>query len=86
MSLSLAVPGKVAPGRHRHHSTIESNPQRHIEGPMSTRLPRYKLTSARAKVVGRLGGIARAKALSKHQRQAIARKASLARWGTLYRL
>jgi len=53
---------------------------------MARRRPRYRLTSARAQVVGRLGGIARAKALSKRQRQEIARKASLARWGTLYRL
>jgi hypothetical protein len=53
---------------------------------MATRRPRYRLTSARAKVVGRLGGIARAKALSQQQRQKIARKASLTRWGTLYRL
>jgi hypothetical protein len=53
---------------------------------MATRRPRYRLTSARAKVVGRLGGIARAKALSKQQRQEVARKASLTRWGSLYRL
>lgn len=53
---------------------------------MGTRRPRYTLTAARAKVVGRLGGIARAKALTREQRQEIARRASLTRWGTLYRL
>jgi hypothetical protein len=48
--------------------------------------PRYKLTPERARQVGKLGGIARAKALSKHQRQEIAKKASLTRWGTLWQL
>jgi hypothetical protein len=48
--------------------------------------PRYRLTPARAKEVGRLGGVARAKALTRQRRREIARKASLTRWGTLYRL
>lgn len=50
------------------------------------RRPRYKLTSDRARQIGKLGGIARAKALSKEQRREVARKASLTRWGTPYRL
>jgi hypothetical protein len=53
---------------------------------MRTRRPRYKLTPARAAEIGRLGGIARGKKMSKEQRQEMARKASLTRWGTLYRL
>jgi hypothetical protein len=47
---------------------------------------RYKLTPERAREVGKLGGVARAKVLSKQQRQEIAKKASLTRWGTLWRL
>jgi hypothetical protein len=50
------------------------------------RRPRYRLTPDRARQIGRLGGVARAKALSKEQRREIARRASLTRWGTLYRL
>ena len=50
--------------------------------------PRIKraLPRERAQQMGKLGGIARAKALSKDERQFIARKAAAIRWGTLWRL
>jgi general stress protein YciG len=53
---------------------------------MITAKNRYKLTPEKAREVGRLGGIARAKALSKEQRQEIAKKATHARWKTLWRM
>jgi hypothetical protein len=50
------------------------------------RKPPRRIKSDEAKLIGKLGGVARAQALTKDQRQQIARKASLTRWGTLWRL
>jgi hypothetical protein len=53
---------------------------------MITAKNRYKLMPDRARIIGKLGGVARAKALTKEQRQEIAKKATLTRWKTLWRM
>jgi len=48
------------------------------------RKQRYRLTPERAREIGKLGGVARAKALSRDQRSEIGRKATAKRWGRAY--
>jgi general stress protein YciG len=51
--------------------------------PLKSRKPRYRLTPERAREIGKLGGVARAKALSREQRSEIGCKAATGRWGAI---